>query len=182
MTRDEEEWSLLKLTAEWFLSKLIRRNIDLAPMAVTISPRGEVKGVMVQPAEGGGDVYEQLLAALRQAVTEGRYRGVAVCALGSVTEPGAPGKTRAVIVDIEHQGLDPITWIWPFEKVGGDYCFGGRTGEGYIRAGTRRVFGTPGGGAEGDSPGPFGRLVETIAVAPADLSRMKSLAAGRGNR
>jgi hypothetical protein len=182
MTRDEEEGSLLKLTAEWFLSKLIRRNVDVVPMAVTISPRGEVKGVTVQLAEGGGDMYWQLLAALRQAVAEERYRGVAVCVLGSVTEPGAKAKTRAVIVDIEHQGLDPITWIWPFEKVGDDYRFGGRTGDGYVRPGTRQVFGRPGGGAEGDYTGPFGRLVESIAVAPADLARMRSMAAGRGNR
>jgi hypothetical protein len=44
------------------------------------------------------------------------------------------------------------------------------------------LFGRPERGAEGDYTGPFGRLVESIAVAPADLSRMRSMAAGRGNR
>jgi hypothetical protein len=61
--RDEEDGALLRLAAEWLAGKLIRRGFDLSPMAVTLSPQGEVKGVLVQPVQGGGDVYWQLLAA-----------------------------------------------------------------------------------------------------------------------
>src|SRR5262245_28534467 len=117
MTRDEEDGALLKMTAEWFCGKLLKKNFDfqLCPMAVTITSRGEVRGVTVNVVEGGAGMWWQLLAALRKAAREGRYRGVAVCSLGSITEPGATAKTQAVIVDIEHEGLDPKTWIWPFE-------------------------------------------------------------------
>jgi hypothetical protein len=179
MSRDEEDATLLRLTVEWFVGKLISRGINLVPMAVTLTPQGDLKGVVVQLAEGGGDMYWQLLAALRQAVAEGRYCGVAVCSLGKVTEPGAGEKTQAVIVDIEHQNLDPRVWIWPFQKAGTEYRFGGATGEGYIRPGTRQVFDAPGQPTAFNYTGPFGPLVETISVAPKDLAALRAQAAGQ---
>lgn len=179
LSRNEEDALLLRLTAEWLVGKLISRGIHLVPMAVTLSPQDDLKGVTVQLAEGGGDMYWQLLAALRQAVAEGRYRGVAVCSLGAVTEPGAVEKTQAVIVDIEHQNLAPRVWIWPFQKVGSEYRFGGATGEGYIRPGTRRVFDAPGQSTEFSYTGPFGSLVESVSVTPKDLANLRARAAGR---
>jgi hypothetical protein len=179
LSRDEEGALLLQLTAEWFVGKLISRGINLVPMAVTLSPQDDLKGVTVHLAEGGGDMYWQLLAALRQAVAEGRYRGVAVCSLGDITEPGAGEKTRAVIVDIEHENLAPRVWIWPFQKVGGEYRFGGATGKGYIRPGTRQVFDAPDQPTEFSYTGPFGTLVESISVAPKDLASLRAQAAGR---
>jgi hypothetical protein len=179
LSREEEGALLLRLTAEWLVGKLISRGINLVPMAVTLSPQDDLKGVTVHLADGGGDMYWQLLAALRRAVAEGRYRGVAVCSLGEVTEPGAGEKTQAVIVDIEHQNLAPCVWIWPFQKVGGEYRFGGATGEGYIRPGTRQVFDAPDQPAEFRYTGPFGPLIESISVAPKDLANLKARAAGR---
>jgi hypothetical protein len=175
MTPDEEEGSVLKQTAEWFVGRLVKSKGDFIPLAVTISPRGEVKGVTVNVVAGGGGIYDQLVAALRQAVGEGRYRGVAVCAPGTVTEPGTTAQVRAAIIDIEHEGLEPRTWIWPFEKVGSDYRFGGRTGEGYVVPGNRQLFGADAGEAPGK---PFGPLVESIAVSPADVARMRATAQG----
>jgi hypothetical protein len=179
LSRDEVDAELLRLTAEWFVGKLIRRGINLVPMAVTLSPQGDLKGVTVHLAEGGGDMYWQLLAALRRAVAEGRYRGVAVCSLGDVTEPGTGGKTRAVIVDIEHQNLDPRVWIWPFQKAGSDYRFGGATGKGYIRPGTRQVFDAPGQSSSFSYAGLFGSLVESITVTPKDVANLRARAAGQ---
>jgi hypothetical protein len=84
-----------------------------------------------------------------------------------------------VIVDIEHARLAPRTWIWPFEKIGDEYRFGGATGEGYIQPGTRQVFDAPDQPAEFRYSGPFGPLVETIAIAPADVARMRAHVARR---
>jgi hypothetical protein len=177
--RDQEDGSLLRLATEWLAGKLISRGLELVPMAVTLSPQGEVKGVLVQPVAGGGGVYQQLLAALRQAVGRGRFIGVAVCALGEVTEPGAGRPMRALIVDIEHVRLAPRTWIWPFEKVGDEHRFGGATGEGYVRPGASQVFDAPDQPAEFSYTGPFGPLIETFPVAPADVARLRARAQGK---
>lgn len=120
MSSPQEDMNSLLNGAIDVATDMLAEHTEFAPFAMAVQREdGEIFHIEPEDAEEDDSPDDVIIAALygglREAVAEGRWRAIAVCA--DVTLEGDDGEpiSSAILVRIEHEKGDPVSCTVPYD-------------------------------------------------------------------